>query len=177
MLRSIMKFYWRMKYLILVLIIFIAETTYAEHTILLGLYSDHYGYKNYKDYSAEGANYKRMRPLNQGGPEASRLIGYMYSTSTYAVGACTFKNSFYEQTHCLIGVLRYRFNDTISLETGMNITYGYRPALIMQMASLSKGKKVLPIPIAGLTFKLGRSSISYNYMAPGISAFIYAWKI
>ena len=172
-----MKLNWQMKYLTLALLFAFSPYLIAEHSLLLGLYSDHYGYKNYKDYNAEGSNYKRMRPLNQGGPEASRLIGYMYSTSNYAVGACTFKNSFYEQTHCVIGVLRYRYNDTVSLETGINVTYGYRPALIMQMASLSKGKKVLPIPIVGMTFKLGRSAVSYNYMAPGISAFIYSWQL
>ncbi len=149
----------------------------AQHSLLVGLYSDHYGYKSYKDYNGQGQDYKKMHRLNQGGPEASRLVGYMYSAPGYALGACTFKNSFYEQTHCLIGVLRYRYNNYVSFETGLNLTYGYRPALIMQMSSLSKGKKVLPIPITGVKFNYGRSTISYNYMAPGITAIVFGWKL
>ncbi len=149
---------------------------WGEHSVFVGLYSDHYGYKQYKDFNGIGRSYKQIRPLNQGGPKASRLVGYMYTTHSYALGACTFKNSFYERTHCLIGLLRYPIGQYVNFETGLNLTYGYRPALIMQMESLSMGKKILPIPIIGITFDYKKSTLSYNYMAPGITAIILGWK-
>jgi len=149
----------------------------ADHRVFVGLYSDHYGYDQYKDYSATGRSYKEIRPLNQGGPKASKLIGYMYTAPGYTLGVCTFKNSFYERTHCLLGLLRYPVTNNLVFETGLNLTYGYRPALIMQMASLSMSKKLLPIPIVGITFEYKKSSISYNYMAPGITAVVFAWKL
>ena len=166
-----------MKYLLPVCCLILSIQAMAEHRLFVGLYSDHYGYDQYKDYGASGRSYKEVRPLNQGGPRASKLVGYMYTTSSYTLGVCTFKNSFYERTHCLLGLLRYPITDSLVVETGLNLTYGYRPALIMQMASLSMSKKVLPIPIVGLTYEYKRSSISYNYMAPGITAVVFGWKL
>ncbi len=156
---------------------YIAAPTWAEHSLFFGLYSDHYGYKKYRDYGASEGRFSDTKPLNQGGPKASKLFGYLYSRPGYAVGACSFRNSFYERTYCLLGLLKYTATKNITLETGLNLTYGYRPALIMQMASLSMSKQILPIPIVGITFDYKKSAISYNYMAPGVSTLIFRWKL
>ncbi|MEY8205294.1 MAG: hypothetical protein RPR40_09485 [Bermanella sp.] len=166
-----------MKSLLALCCMLLSVPSLAEHRVFVGLYSDHYGYKQYEDYRASSRRHQEIRPLNQGGPKASKLMGYMYTAPGYSLGACTFKNSFYERTHCLLGLLRYPVTDSVIFETGLNLTYGYRPALIMQMASLSMSKKLLPIPMVGITFEYKKSSLSYNYMAPGITTLVLAWKL
>ncbi len=165
-----------MKLLFLLIALFSANSQAAEHNLLIGLYTYHHVIDKYVDYRERYWQTKDLKGINQGGPQANQIIGYQYLTRYWSGGACTFKNSFYERTHCVFSAIHYPVRNW-SVIAGINITYGYRPALVGQDYKASMSRAVIPVSFVGVRASFSTANITWQWQAPRVSTLVLGIQI
>jgi len=159
-----------MKIYVLLLALF-TMSAHSEHSIMVGLYTSHLNGGKYEDYRQDqwDAPGKR-KPLNEGGPMANQLIGDRYSSKNWSAGVCRFNNTFYETTYCTFGMLHLNVGDHWRVSSGINVTHGYRMALVKQKADESMRQSFMAMPISGVSYRFKGASIGLQLAAGSIMA-------
>ena len=165
-----------MKLLFLLIALFSVSAKAAEHNLLIGLYTYHHVIDKYVDYRERNWQAGDLKTINQGGPKANQIIGYQYLTRYWSGGICSFKNSFYERTHCAFGAIHYPVKNW-SVIAGINITYGYRPALVSQDHNASMSKAFIPVSFVGVRTSFSSASITWQWQAPRVSTLVLGIRI
>jgi len=161
-----------MKILALLLSLF-ALNAHAQHSFILGMFTTHHSGTHYRDFRRPYWWRPENHPkYNEGGPEANRLIGYQYLTTNWSAGVCTFKNSFYEQTYCVYGAIHYSMSDNWQLVSGINLTHGYRKALVLQDQLQSMEQDYMPTTFGGVKFKYKNYGVTWQLISSAVSTVV-----
>lgn len=161
-----------MKILALLLSLF-ALNAHSQASVILGLFTTHHGDGTYEDYRRPAWYLtENKRPYNEGAFVANRLVGLQYSTNSWSAGVCTFENSFYERTQCVYGAIHYSMNNNWQLVSGINLTYGYRPALVLQEHEASMSKAIMPTTFGGVKFKHNRIGVTWQLISSAVSTIV-----
>lgn len=165
-----------MKFLFLLIALISVSAKAAEHNLLIGLYTYHHVVDEYIDYRETHWQANKLKEINQGGPKANQIIGYQYLTRYWSGGGCTFENSFYERTHGVFGAIHYPIKNW-SVIAGINITYGYRPALVSQDHNASMSKAFIPVSFVGVRTSFSSANITWQWQAPRVSTLVLGIRI
>lgn len=143
----------------------------AQHSVFVGLLSDHYQDAPYMDFR-DG----QLKAFNDGGPGDNQLIGYRYQGDQWSAGLCHYNNTYYDPTSCVFAELGRRLTSRISVSAGINLTYGYREALLTQDETRGMGKIVLPITYVGGSYRFNQVNLAYQVLGMGAQVLLLEFE-
>jgi len=176
----------RMKWMLFALL---SVATISAHgldvSLALGMYTDHKRGDTFTDYrtsdrSSPTGPYPpyEVRPMNDGSVSNNRLIALLVKSDDVEWGLCTFKNSYYDTTWCGLANMTKHLGHGFSAQAGLNVSYGYRAALVEQDPTASMAKMWVALPQAGLRYQLaGRHSLSFDASSIGAYSLSYVLKL
>lgn len=143
----------------------------AQHSFFVGVLSDHYQDAVYMDFR-DG----QLKSFNDGGFDATQLIGYRYQGDQWAAGLCHYNNTYSDPTTCVFGELGRPLTARISVSAGINLTYGYREALLTQDETASMDKMILPITYVGASYRFSQVNLAYQVLGMGAQVLLLEFE-
>ncbi len=157
--------------------LFLTLPTHAVQLSLgLGLYTQHQAGNSFVDYRREGD--QSLRPMNDGPMINNLLMVFLLKHGDTEWGLCSFKNSYYDNTWCLLANIVKPISGGFSVHAGVNVNHGYREALVKQDPNASMHRLWLIAPQAGVRYQVSpRNSFSLDSLAGAAVTLSYVLKL
>jgi hypothetical protein len=175
-----------MKWIFFALLSLVTVSAHSlQVSLALGMYTDHKRGDTFVDYrSSDRSNptgpYQpyNVRPMNDGPVSNNRMVALLVKDGDVEWGVCSFKNSYYDTTWCGLANMTKHIGYGLSAQAGLNVSYGYRAALVEQDSSASMDKMWVALPQAGLRYQMaGRHSLSFDALSIGAYSLSYVFKL